>query len=347
MPRGRRPYAALYANRRAGWQKEEWHNLDDWALEAGIKSYVLTDIEEMDPIIARFGEETTLLFIFGGDGTVFRVLNSWINHHGAEKKPLVVTIGGGTMKRLPRRTRWIGTPAENARIALKLFESGSLAELPLSLLEVKRGSERYFAATFIAGAPVRVMRQYSRFKTTPFIAGAFAFGSVMAGLAGRPKFFTGLYGQINAKVTVDGAPLPEERFIVVIKDVLEKLIFFIEPYKGVCRPGQSYSLAYAANYQEIARRFGQISIGRPPDDPRYFNQPTSVIQIEPREEIPFTLDGEFFTARPGETITISQGPEVRVAMNPFAHLTLLRRFLDRGERLKDALSYVIPTPKEE
>lgn len=347
MPKVRRPYVALYANRRAGWLSEEWHDLDDWALKVGIKSCVLTNIEEMDPIIARFGEETLLLLVFGGDGTLLRVMNSWINHHGAEKMPVIVPIGGGTMKRLPRRTRWNGTPAENARIALKLFESGSLAQLPLSLLEVKWGRERYFAVTFMAGALVRVMRQYSRFKTTPFIAGGFVLGSLVAGLSGWPKFFTNLYGQIKARVTVDGELLPEDQYIILIKDALEKLIFFIEPYQGICLPGQSYSLAYAVDSREMAREFWRLCRGRTPDDKRYFNRPTSVMQIEPRGEVPFTLDGEYFTARPGETITVSRGPEVRVAMNPFAHLTLLRRLANRGERLKEVLSYIVPTPREE
>ncbi len=350
MPEERRSNVKLYANRRAGWNRDEWHALDDWALEAGVRSYALTEIKDLDPVIANFSKETMqkamLFIIFGGDGTIFQVMNSWIRHHGAESMPIIVTIGGGTMERLPRWALWNGTPAENARIALELFEGKRLPYLSLPLLEVKWGSERFFAVTFMGGAPVRVMHHYSRFKTTPFVAGMFVLGSVMAGLAGWPRFFTNLYDRIQAKVTVDGELLTDEQFIVIIKDVLAKLIFFIEPYRGNCLPTQSYSLAYAVDYQEIAKRFGQLCIGRLPKDKRYFNRPTSVMQIEPLREVPFTLDGEYFTARPGETITISQGPEVRIAVNPFGRPTLLKRLADRADRLKDAVSYVLPTLKE-
>lgn len=345
MLREKRSYAALYANRRAGWNPSEWHALDDWALKAGIKSYILTDIEELDPVIRQFGEEVRLLFIFGGDGTLFRVMNSWLKHHGVEKMPIIAPIGGGTMKRLPKTTLWNGTPVENAQVALELFEGKRLPHLRLPLLEVKWEKEHFFAVTFMAGAPVRVMRQYSRFKTTPILAGAFVLGSFTSARLGWPKFFTSLYDQVWAEVMVDGERLPHERFIVIIKDVLEKLIFFIEPYKGSCLPTQSFSLAYAVDYKEAARCIERLCIGRPPADARYFNRPTNTMQIKPRAEVPFTLDGEYFVAKKGEIITISQGPEVRVAVNPFVHLTMLKRLMVKIERLRSVVNYVWPIPK--
>jgi hypothetical protein len=132
----------------------------------------------------------------------------------------------------------------------------------------------------------------------------------------------------------------------VIRDALEELIFSIKPYKGTCAPNQSFSLAYAIDYHEVARKFPRIVTGTVPDnDPRYFNRPVSLTVIEPREEIPFTLDGEYFTAKAGETITVSQGPEIRVAVNPFVHLTLLKRAVNRVSGLKEVASYVLPTLK--
>lgn len=351
MLRDTRPEVKLIVNRRAGWNRSEWHELDDWALEAGIRSYALTVIEELDPVIANFSQKALrkamLFLIFGGDGTIFQVMNSWIRHHGAESMPAIVTIGGGTMKRLPRWALWNGTPAENAMIALELFEGKRLPYLSLPLLKVEWGEECYYAVTFVAGAPVRIMQKYSRFKTTPVIAGLFSAGALAAALSGRPKFFIDLFGQINARVTSDGETLRGEQFIVVIRDALEELIFSIKPYKGICAPGQSFSLAYAIDYHEVARKFPWIVTGEVPDnDPRYFNRPASVTVIEPHEEIPFTLDGEYFTAKPGETIRVSQGPEVRIAVNPFVHLTLLKRLVNRGSSLKEVASYIFPTPKK-
>ena len=352
MPKGRRPHTVLCANRRAGWRFEQWSELDQWSLEAGIRTYALSEIEELDPVIANFDDETLLLLIYGGDGTLLQILNSLLRRKRRKgkpkpKMPIIVPVGGGTMKRLPRWALWNGTPAENAMVALELFEGKRLPHLPLSLLKVEWGRQCYFAVTFMAGATVRIMQEYSRFRTTPAIAGLFSAGALAAAAFDRPKFFTRLYGQIRAKVTSDGEVLQGERFIVVIRDILEELIFSIRPYKGTCAPGQSFSLAYAIDYHEVARKFPWIVTGAVPDnDPRYFNRPASLTIIEPLEELPLTLDGEYFTAKPGETIRISQGPEVKVAVNPFYHLTFLRRIMSQGGRLKEVASYVLPTLKK-
>lgn len=191
-----------------------------------------------------------------------------------------------------------------------------------------------------------VMRKYSDFKTTPFIAGIFVLGAVASGFTGWPKFFTNLYDQIEAKITVDGKELPNSRYFVVIKDVLKQLIFLMEPYRGACAPNQSFSLAYAIDYRETAQKFLRLCFGRvPPEDERYFNQSTIKMTIEPQESVPFTLDGEYFIAKRGEVITISSGLTVPIAVNPMVHLPFFQQLFDQKDRLKEITSYFLPTKR--
>ncbi len=347
MFKGKKPYVVLYANRRAGWRHERWWALDKWALEEGIKTYALTEIEEIIPIIEKFSEQIRLLLVYGGDGTLFHITNSLLKQRNFKNLPIIVPVGGGTMNRLRQWSLWIGEPIHNAKIALELFESKRLPQLPLPLLEVRWGENCYRAITFMAGVPVRVMHKYSNFKTTPFIAGLFVLGALASGILSWPKFFTGLYDQIDVEITVDGKKLPNNKYLVVIKDVLRQLIFFAEPYRGACSPVQSFSLAYAIDYKETAQKFLGIFFGRiPQNDERYFNQPSAEMKIMPREEIPFTLDGEYFSAKKDEIITISPGPIVPVAANPMVHLPFLKRLFDQKDRFKELLSYVLPTKKQ-
>ncbi len=357
MPKGKRPHIVLCANRRAGWRFEQWSALDQWSLKAGIRTYALSEIEELDPVIARFDDETLLLLVYGGDGTLLQIINSLLRRKRRKdrpkpKMPIIVPIGGGTMKRLSLWTMWTDDPAHNAEVALKLFESQRLPRLPLTLQKVEWGRNCVYGVTFIGGVPARILGEYSKFKTTPFIAGGFVLGSVAAAWLGWPERVVRLFESTKAKVVVDGKELPYDEWLAVVRDGLKRLIFVMEPYRGEIdtrdtdKPcATSYTLAYAVNYREAARKFGGLCFGRVPPDERYFNQPTAKMSITSEEETIFSLDGELFTAKGGETISVSQGPVIQVAMNPTLQVPFLNRLLDQKKRLGEALSIIFPVPK--
>lgn len=139
MFKEKKSHVVLYANRRAGWRHERWWALEKWALEENIKTYALTEIEEIELIIEKFSEQIRLLLVYGGDGTLFHIINSLLKHRKFDDLPMIVPVGGGTMNRLRRWSLWIGEPVCNAKIALELFESKRLPQLSLPLLEVRWG----------------------------------------------------------------------------------------------------------------------------------------------------------------------------------------------------------------
>lgn len=347
MFKGRNPHLALYANRRAGWQNEKWWELDKWALEKGVKTYALTDFEEIESIIKnKFDEKIKLLFVYGGDGTLFWVINSFLKYQDAKNLPTIVPVGGGTMNRLHGWAMWGDEPAQNAKTALTLFDNRCLPRLLIQLLSIEWQNHSYCGVTFMVGAPVRILKKYSEFKSSPFVAVLFCCGGIAAGLAKWPSFFTSYYNQAQADVFADNQKLPYDKFIVIAKDALRRLIFIIQPYKGVCQPEQSFSLAYAIDYSELAHKVWKLAFGYVPKDDRYFNRPTTVLTVKPKEKTIFTIDGEFFESAPGDEIKISPGPTIAVATNPVLQLPFVNRLGIKMDKIKKWWNYFVPVLRE-
>ena len=341
------PNVVLYANRRAGWRHESWWALDKWALEKNISTYTLTEIEEIESIIkGKIDKLIRLLLVYGGDGTLFWVINNLLKYRDQENIPTIVPVGGGTMKRLCKWTMWTGAPVQNAKTALRLFDSRRLPQMPMRLLSVQWQGQTFYGITFMAGAPIRILEKYSGFKTTPFIAASFCVASVAAGLLQWPSFFTSLYDQINAEVIVDGNKLAHGKYIAVAKDTLERAVFFIKPYRGKCLPDQNFTGAFAIDYRETAQRIIPIVFGWPQKSEKYFNQPTKELILRPKERILFTIDGEFFEAEAGSEIKVGPGKTVPVATNPLLEIPFIDKLEDRRDKVKDIWSYFFPTPRK-
>lgn len=338
----------LFGNRRAGASFANWSALDKWAFAHRIPEVVLTDIERCGPMVDQLDSGLRAMLVYGGDGTIFRILNAL---HRSRKldELIIVPIGGGTMVRLPRFARWRETPVENAQKALTLYDRQYQACLHIPLLSVKWGGREYVAFTFLPGPTAQVMREYSRFKTTPLLAGIFTVINLAAALFNWPKSLVRLYEQFPAVVKINGQQLPRRHFFGVIADTMDTLIFGIAPYRMKRGLNQFNCLCYSADHHTIVRHFPQLVVGRPPRDNRFFNQPASELIIEASSDLFFTLDGEFFEAKKGDTIFVTLGPSVRVLVNPTMTLPRGVRFYSRLDALLTSLnkltSYVLPDRK--
>ena len=85
----------LLCNVRAGGRWKELATILD-SPEARHVRWIVTDsIEDIGPALASMGEETELLCVYGGDGTIQRVIEQLF----ADRKtgPTMAFIGGGTM----------------------------------------------------------------------------------------------------------------------------------------------------------------------------------------------------------------------------------------------------------
>lgn len=341
----------LLANRRAGYSFNQWSMVDRWAFKNGIKEYVLTQIEELGPLIANLDPQVRLIMIYGGDGTIFHVLNFLVKNEkmmtavDPDESSMIVPIGGGTMKRLPRYTYWTDEPVENARKALKFYDRHYRACLTVPLLKITWNNSSYVGFTSLAGALVRVMMEYSRFKTTPILAFGFSAAALGASFFGWPPYLTRLYDQFEAEITADSQKLPYQRFMVAMADTMDSSIFKIAPYQGKRGKNQFNCLAYMVDYKAIAYNFPKLALGRPPASDRYFNQPTRELTITATEMLPLTIDGEFFSVPPKTRISITLGQNIRVLVNPTLSIPLLSQIYTKMEAALDFRKFLWPEKK--
>lgn len=313
----------LIANWRAGFSFQKWSNVVKWALRAGLDSkYILSDVKELSSGRLELDPAARLILIYGGDGTLFYVLNFLERSSrlaavvDPEKSLLLVPIGGGTMKRLSRYTRWIDEPVENAKKALKFYDRLYCPPLPLRLLSVKWGEESYVGCTCLTGPIVKLMKEYSRFKTTPVLAALFSAAALGAGLVDWPPFLTRLYEQFEGRVTVDGQELADRRFLGTLADTMDTAIFGMAPYRGKRQRDEFHCLAYAISYKELVHNFPRLAVGYPPNRPDYFNHPVKELTVESAEPLDFTIDGEFFVLPAGTKMTVTAGPRAAILSNP-------------------------------
>ena len=123
---------ALLCNPQAGGR---WRVLADVLDSEEAKSahrIVTDDIEDIREAIASLGQRVQLLCIYGGDGTIYRVLNELLRDPAAPV-PRLAFLGGGTMN---VTAAWCGmsrSPGENFRRVMRAYRADGLLwrEVPL------------------------------------------------------------------------------------------------------------------------------------------------------------------------------------------------------------------------
>src|SRR5690606_7844332 len=111
---------------------------------------IVTDsVEDIAPALAGLGREARLVCIYGGDGTVQRVLDRL--EPGREDAVHLALLGGGTMNVTSRWLGFTGSPARNFRYVVRAFRSGELLLKEVPLLEVHAGGRLTRGFTFGMG----------------------------------------------------------------------------------------------------------------------------------------------------------------------------------------------------
>ena len=338
MKNSRSHDVALLCNPQAGGR---WRVLADVldSEEAKSVSRIVTDeIDDVREALAALGQRVKLLCIYGGDGTVYRVINELLRDP-TYTPPRLAILGGGTMN---VTASWCGmrrSPGENFRQVMRAY----LADRPLwrevPLVALKQNEQTLYGFTFALGPLVRILEKYETGKKTHANALAIAFKSALGAIGKAPKEFQSILQELEAEVTVDGQRLPATRFAAVLANVTGKVNPFVEPFHGERTRDTFHFLAYAVSSREFAMmtpllmraklpidpksllhpvsawRQALLSLvggqGGLPIDPRYANYPAKKVVIE-TDEPHFTLDGEVLPSR-DRRFELSLGPQLHLA----------------------------------
>lgn len=338
----------LLCNPRAGGRWRELAEILDSEEARFVRRIVTDSVEDIAPALSGLGHEAKLLCIYGGDGTIQRIIDR-MAPHGRDDIQLAL-LGGGTMNVTAHWCGLTGTPAQNFRSVVQDYRSGDLLLKEVPLLEVSHDDEVHRGFTVGMGPIVRILDAYERGRKGKAAALSIALKSVAAAWVGRPVSIDKLIAPMDGEVRLNDELLPYDRFSAVFGNVTGQINLGVEPFVDVRNRDEFYCAAYAVKPRDLAlnlpllirgwlpidrasllkpaaiiKRLAEASPDRLslPTNPRYINRPVNKLEIRSKESL-YTVDGEIFAS--GDTpVTVKLGPSIRLAVSRTAGLASMVR----------------------
>jgi diacylglycerol kinase family enzyme len=339
---------ALLCNPQAGGR---WHVLAD-VLDSpeakAVHRVVTDDISNIREVLSGLAQRVKLLCIYGGDGTIHRVVDELLRRPGVAP-PRLALLGGGTMN---ITASWCGmsrSPGENFRTVMRAYMADRLLWREVPVVAATNGGTTSYGFTFILGPLVRILERYEAAPKSQVRAALLALETAASIITGLPRGFAAIHREMEARITVDGQELPFGRYSVLFANVTGVVDPFVHPFVGERTRDSFHFLSYACSSREVAIMVPLLSRGllpvdprallRPvstwrqallsllghgglPVDPRYVNRPAREVVIETSEKA-YAVDGEILPAA---------SPRFELRLGPPLHLAtlagpLMRRLL--------------------
>jgi diacylglycerol kinase family enzyme len=302
-----------------------------------VRRIVTDDIHDVSEAIAGLGQRVKLLCIYGGDGTIYRVINELLRDPAATP-PRLALLGGGTMN---VAARWCGmtrSPGDNFRQVMRAYAADRLLWREIPVLAVRQQSQTRYGFTFGVGPLVRILEHYESGRKTNARVVAIAAKSVVGAFGAASRDFRAVVQEMDGLVEVDGERLPHTQWSALFANVTGAINPFVEPFVGERTRDSFHMLAYAIPPRELAImtpllmrallpmdprsvlhpvstwRQAWLSLrgkGGLPTDPRYINRAARQLVVE-TSEASFTIDGELFPAAE-RRFEVGLGPQLRLA----------------------------------
>lgn len=324
----------LICNPRAGGRWKALAGILDSEEALHVRRIVTDSVEDIRYAVSDLGPDTELLCIYGGDGTIQRVLDRLAPE--AHQNLRLALLGGGTMN---VTSRWCGfsrDPVKNFRHVMRGHRSGELLYKELPILEVRTGEEFHRAFTFGMGPIVRLLDAYEHGRKGKRAAIGTALGAISAAWLKRPSSYEQLLSPLAAEVVLDGERLPHDEFMALFANVTGQINPGVEPFGGQRSRDTFYCAASAVSVREMTLSLPFLVRGWLPldiaaltepgrllerlrdpklfTDPRYINRTGSRLEVKSDDPL-YTLDGELLAVQGGE-IRCTIGPTYRFAVGP-------------------------------
>ena len=343
--------------------------LDSYEAKAAYR-IVTDDIDNIRDALGALGQRVKLLCIYGGDGTIFRVINELLRRPG-DVLPRLALLGGGTMN---VTSGWCGMSqeaGENFRAVMRAYMADELQWREVPLVSVSNGGRTGYGFTFGLGPLVRIVQRFEESRKSRLRAISIGLTSIVGAVTGVPKSWAATLREMEGRVVADGQELPYSRYSAVFANVTGVINPGVKPFVGERTRDSFHFCAYAVGPREFAVMaplllraqlpIDPLSLLRPvplwrqallslvgrgelPVDKRYVNHPARKVTIETPEQY-YTIDGEVLLAD-GPRFELALGPQLQLATLPGP---LLRRLLPSGARLRRkplrAPAVAPPTPR--
>ncbi|MBL9044516.1 MAG: hypothetical protein JNM83_23090 [Myxococcales bacterium] len=331
----------LLCNPRAGGRWRALAGVLDSPEAKGVRRIVTDHIDDVGAALAAVGQRADLVCIYGGDGTIYHVINELLRLPlNGLLPPHLFLLGGGTMNVTATKLGMSGTPGDNFRAVLTAYHEGTLRYREIPLLKVRCGDTVRYGFTFGMGPLVRLLDRYERGGKGKLAALGLGFSAIAAAISPMRTSFAPLLDEQQARVIADGRVVSHSSFAAVFANTTGAVQRLVEPFPGELPRDHFHFLAYAVSARELAAMvpllingklpldFGLLRqpltllktlagtlTGRAelPRDPRYVNHPAQHLRIDTSESV-FTLDGEVLPAE--SPLQVELGPTLQLALHP-------------------------------
>jgi diacylglycerol kinase (ATP) len=257
---------------------------------------------------------TELIIVNGGDGTVQAVLTALLKRPPEEPMPLLAILPGGTTNMTagdvnagwgsPRQLRHLLDSARSGRLP------GPVVGRPVMEVRLSRSGPPLFGMFFGAGAIYhgirfcrgRIHTLGVRGETGPGLAVAVFVARVLSGRGGT------LFPPLHASVAVDGRELAATPYFGLLTTTLEHLFLGLRPFwADGAAPLRFTGLRYSLQHKLRAAVPVMRGKANPYLRPELGYESHNANEIVLCFDSGFTLDGELFDPRPGQSVVLRGG----------------------------------------
>jgi hypothetical protein len=253
-----------------------------------------------------------LLVVNGGDGTLQHALTEILGNDDFEQVPMIAPLRGGRTNMTALDLGAQRDPVKGLASILEAVRTRRLSELmvrrPVLRVAYQRGFAVQYGMFFGAGMIHRAIALTHRLFPKGRNHGVLGPGLVTASLILktmlRPR--EGVLTPDKVQMLLDGEGVPQGEFRLVIASSLNRLFLRMNPFWGE-GPGPVRFTCCASG----AKRFPQSALGilrgnpKPSVTPEAGYTSRNVNRAELRFDCGFTIDGEIFSPRSDETVTLT------------------------------------------
>lgn len=329
----------LICNPSAGGRWRQLAGIFDSAEAQHVRRVVTDSLDDIGPALSRLSKRVKLVCIYGGDGTIQKLLTEISRNLGENSNTSLALIGGGTMNVTARWCGWTQSPPNNFRKVVHYYLTDKLVTKEVPLLEIRQGDRLEYGFTFGMGPIIRLLNEYEQGRKGKIAALQLAVQAMMSIWGKSFAHLRPLQEPMTAEVLANGEQLPHHQFSALFCSITGRIEIGIHPFPHERQRETFYYLAYAAPIKEVSMlapflargmlpfdpkslikpvsSWGHLGLayfghGSLPFDPRYINRTAQTFEIRTSEQF-YTIDGDLFESN-GEPISIRLGPTLRLAL---------------------------------
>jgi hypothetical protein len=253
-----------------------------------------------------------LLVVNGGDGTLQHALTEILGGDDFEQIPMIAPLRGGRTNMTALDLGTQRDPVKGLASVLEAVRTRRLAERmvrrPVLRVAFRRGFEVQYGMFFGAGMIHRAIALTHRLFPKGRNHGVFGPGLVTGALIGKTMFKPreGVLTPDKVQMLLDGESVPQGEFRLVIASSLNRLFLRMNPFWGAGSAPVRFTACASG-----AKNFPKAALGILRGAPKPFvtqeagYTSKNVQRAELRFDCGFTVDGEIFSPRPDETVTLT------------------------------------------